>query len=129
VRLSREELFERVRRDRRVDPSVSARELARRYAVSRSTVKDALAGAVPRPRKPAPPRVSKLAPVAGFIDAMLREDLTAPRKQRHTVDRVQRRLAVEYDFDVASYTTIRNYVQRRRMEIAAEARAGAGHRA
>ncbi len=122
MKLSREELFERVRRDRRVDPSVSVRELARRYGLGRHTVRAALAGAVPSPRKAPPPRSSVLSPAMGFIDAMLREDLVAPRKQRHTLDRIQRRLAVEFDFDGASYSTIRDYVQRRRPQIVAEAR-------
>lgn len=99
MRLSREELFERVRRDRRVDPAVSIRELSRRYGVGRVTIRTALGGAVPRPRKVPVPRATVLTPVAGVIDAMLREDVSAPRKQRHTIDRIQRRLAVEFDFD------------------------------
>jgi hypothetical protein len=126
-RLSREELFERVRRDRRVDPSVSVRELARRYRLGRVTVRSALEGAVPAPRKPPVVRSTVLSPVMGFIDAMLVADISAPRKQRHTIERIQRRLAVEYDFDGASYSTIRDYVQRRRPQIVAEARSGAWH--
>ncbi|WP_438802013.1 IS21 family transposase, partial [Actinospica durhamensis] len=126
-RLSREEIFERVRRDRRVDPSVSVRELARRYGLGRPTVRAALNGAVPAPRKPVSPARSVLAPVAVFIDAMLREDVAAPRKQRHTIERIQRRLAVEREFDGASYSSIRDYVARRRPQIVAEARAGAAH--
>lgn len=126
-RLSREEIFERVRRDRRVDPSVSVRELARRYGLGRPTVRAALNGAVPAPRKPASPARSVLAPVAVFIDAMLREDVAAPRKQRQTIERIQRRLAVEREFDGASYSSIRDYVARRRPQIVAEARAVAAH--
>ncbi len=41
-----------------------------------------------------------------WIDAMLREDLSAPRKQRHTARRVYDRLMVEYDFNLACYSTI-----------------------
>ncbi|WP_189307648.1 hypothetical protein [Streptomyces albospinus] len=37
-----------------------------------------------------------LEPVVGFFDAMLREDLKAPQKQRHTIDRIWQRLAVEH---------------------------------
>lgn len=127
MRRSREWLYERIRRDRRLDPAVSGRVLALRYRVSRNTVAKALKEPVPPARKKPPPRGSVLAPVAARIDEMLREDLTAPRKQRHTVDRIQSRLAVEYDFDVASYSTIRDYVRRRRGQIVLEAREGRRH--
>lgn len=63
-----------------------------------------------------------LAPVMGFIDAMLREDLSAPRKQRHTVARIRQRLRAEHGFNTGSYSTVAAYVARRRAEITAEAR-------
>ncbi|MCM2580127.1 hypothetical protein [Streptomyces meridianus] len=47
----------------------------------------------------------------GWIDAILREDLRAPRKQKHTVERIVQRLAKEHDFDQASYSSVRNYVR------------------
>ena len=54
---SRVELFEKIRRDRRLD-DVSIRELADRHGVHRRTVRQALEDAVPPPRKvyPARPR-------------------------------------------------------------------------
>jgi hypothetical protein len=55
--LSRVELFERIRRDRRLEPDVPVRELARRYGVHRRTVRAAIASAVPPARKrPVKPR-------------------------------------------------------------------------
>jgi len=121
-------LFERIRRDRRVDPGVSVRELARRHGVHRRTVREALVSAVPRERKkPARSRALVLEPAMGWIDAILREDLAAPRKQRHTMRRIYDRLVVEYGFDQACYSTLCNYVNRRRPEIEAEAREGRGH--
>ncbi|GAA3379758.1 IS21 family transposase [Streptomyces sannanensis] len=63
----------------------------------------------------------------GFIDAMLREDLAAPRKQKHTISRVMERLAAEHDFELASYTTVRDYMARRRPELVLEAREGRRH--
>jgi hypothetical protein len=120
--MSRVELFAAIRRDRREDPTVSARTLAKRYRVSRRTVGAALAGAVPPPRKQLPPRASVLDSVAGVIDEMLRADLVAPRKQRHTVRRILQRLAVEHGFTAAAYTTVRDYVKRRRAQIVAEGR-------
>jgi transposase len=120
--MSRVELFAAIRRDRRDDPTVSARTLAARYRVSRRTVRAALASAVPPPRKRLPPRASVLDPAVAWIDEMLCADLEAPRKQRHTVRRIVRRLAVEHGFTAAGYTTVRDYVNRRRPQVAAEAR-------
>ena len=71
---SRVELFETIRRD--ADRcGLSIRALSEKYEVHRRTVRQALAGATPPPRKrtfPAP----RLDPVKPLIDAMLREDLT-----------------------------------------------------
>lgn len=68
-----------------------------------------------------------LEPAMGWIDTMLREDLTAPRKQRHTSQRIFDRLLVEYDFNLACYSTVCNYVNARRPQILAEAREGRMH--
>ncbi|WP_183091567.1 IS21 family transposase [Streptomyces radicis] len=124
---SREWIFERIRRDRRLDPTVSGRTLAQRYKVSRNTVAKALAHPVPAKRKKPPPRKSVLEPVKGFIDAMLREDLSAPKKQKHTISRVLERLAAEHDFELAAYTTVRDYVAKRRPELVLEAKQGRRH--
>ena len=59
-------------------------------------------------------------PVRALIDKMLREDLDAPRKQRHTARRVWTRLVDEHHVEV-SYSTVRAYVARRRPEILIEA--------
>jgi hypothetical protein len=118
---SRVEVFAAIRRDRRDDPTVSARTLAKRHGVSRRTVAMALANAVPLQRKALPPRVSVLDPVVERIDDMLWSDVSAPRKQRHTVRRIRQRLLTEHGFN-AAYTTVRDYVHRRRPQIVAEAR-------
>lgn len=118
---SRVELFAAIRRERRDDPSISARTLAKRYRVSRRTVAAALANAVPLQRKALPPKASVLDAVAEVVDEMLRADLEAPRKQRHTVRRILQRLTTEHEF-AAAYTTVRDYVRRRRPQIVAAAR-------
>jgi len=126
--LTRIQLFEKIRRDRRLEPDVSQRELGRRYNVHRRTVRAALESAIPPPRKkPARGRLSVIGPAAVWIDAMLREDLTAPRKQRHTIQRIHDRLRIERNFTDASYSSVRNYVNRRRPEILAEFREGHTH--
>lgn len=68
-----------------------------------------------------------LEPVKGFIDAILREDLVAPRKQKHTTSRVLERLAAEHYFELACYTTVRDYMARRRPELVLETREGRRH--
>jgi hypothetical protein len=71
--LSRAELFERIRRDGRENPSLSQRELMKRHHVTRTTVLKALADAQPPPRqRPIRGRPRVLEPVMAFVDEMLR---------------------------------------------------------
>ena len=113
---SRVELFEQIRRDWRAGGS-SVRELAVRHHVHRRTVRQALASAVPPPRKAYPPRPSPaIGPYAAVIDEWLLADRDVPRKQRHTARRVWQRLVAEHGASVAEVTVSR-YVARRRAEL------------
>ena len=110
------ELFEQIRRDRERE-GLSIRGLSVRYGVHRRTVKQALASAVPPPRKvavgmPAP----KLGEYRELIDEWLVGDLDAPRKQRHSAKRIWRRLVDEHGVEVAE-TTVRDHVRKRRREL------------
>jgi transposase len=109
------ELFERIRRDKR-EEHLSVRALARRHRVHRRTVRQALASAMPSPRR-VPPRA---APVMGAwvptIRAWLEADREAPRKQRHTARRVWQRLVEEHDARVAE-VTVRRAVREIRSEL------------
>ena len=116
---SRVELYEAIRRDARRD-GLGIRELAARHGVHRRTVRQALASPFPPPRKPRTFVAPRLDPAKPFIDAMLVEDLDAPRKQRHTARRVRDRLIDEHGLEM-SYSSVRDYVARRRPEIAAAA--------
>jgi transposase len=116
---SRVEVFEQIRRDRARE-GLSVRELAKRYGVHRRAVRQALGDAVPPPRKTPVRRAPKLDRVKPVIDQWLRQDLGAPRKQRHTARRVWERLVDEHAMTELSYSTVRDYVARRRPEVAAE---------
>jgi transposase len=114
------ELFAAIRRDARVE-DCSIRELAGRHHVHRRTVRQALASAMPPPRK-TPTRISpRLEPFKSLIDDMLHSDLDAPKKQRHTARRMLARLVDEHGVKDLSYSTVRDYVRKRRPEIAAAA--------
>ena len=76
---------------------------------------------MPPPRK-IPLRVApRLDPFRAAIDAMLRSDLDAPKKQRHTARRVLARLVDEHGAQGLSYSTVRDHVRKRRPQILAEA--------
>jgi len=117
---SRVELFEAIRRDARKE-ELSIRALAERHGVHRRTVRAALASAVPPSRKARTVVAPKLDPAKPLIDAMLREDLTAHRKQRHTARRVLARLVDEHGMDGLTYSSVRDYVAKRRPQILAAA--------
>jgi transposase len=116
---SRVELFAAIRRDARVD-GLSIRELAVKHHVHRRTVRQALGSAIPPPRKTPTRRSPRLESFKTLIDEMLRSDLDAPRKQRHTARRVLGRLVDEHGALELSYSTVRDYVAKRRPEILAE---------
>ncbi|MCA1699708.1 MAG: IS21 family transposase [Actinobacteria bacterium] len=113
---SRVELFEQIRRDRDRE-ELSIHELARRHAVHRRTVRQALAAALPPARKrpqdrPAP----KLGGYRALIDSWLEADREAPPKQRHTARRVFERLRDEHGVEV-SERQVRRYVRERRRAL------------
>ena len=109
------ELFERIRRDRR-EEGVSIRTLARRHKVHRRTVRQALAAALPPPRRPVVRPAPVLGPHLATVRQWLIADLAAPRKQRHTARRVWQRLVDEAGAHVAE-STVRGAVAGIRREI------------
>lgn len=109
------ELFEGIRTARR-EEEVSIRALARRHHVHRRTVRQALTAALPPTRRNSSRPAPSLGPHKATIVGWLREDLTAPRKQRHTARRVWQRLLDEVGALVAE-STVRAYVGEVRREL------------
>ena len=113
--MSRVELYERIRRDSRLE-GLSIRALAARHHVHRRTVREALASAVPAERKVPVREAPALGPYHELIRRWLSEDATAPRKQRHTAHRVWARLRDECGATVAE-STVRAFVAEVRFEL------------
>ncbi|MFD5588983.1 hypothetical protein ACFWII_35005 [Streptomyces sp. NPDC127063] len=95
------------------------RELERKHGVTWRSVRKALDSFRPEPRKKLPPRATGVDRYKPVIDGILRADLDAPRKQRHTVTRIFHRLVEEHGADV-SYGMVRCYVAARKPEILVE---------
>ncbi|MBA2417138.1 MAG: IS21 family transposase [Geodermatophilaceae bacterium] len=118
---SRVDVFEQIRRDRRLE-ELSIRELAERHGVHRRTVRQALESAVPPPRKIYPPRRRPaIDPFVAVVDGWLIADKDAPKRQRHTARRVWQRLVAEHDARL-SEVTVSRYVARRRVELGLDQR-------
>ncbi|MFB9370679.1 IS21 family transposase [Kitasatospora albolonga] len=113
---SKEELFLLIRRDSWRE-GLSVRALARKYGVHRRLVREALCSAVPTPRRTPRRHSPRLEPFKKTIDQWLLDDLEAPPKQRHTVQRILARLRQELGAEIA-YSTVWDYVHRRQQEIA-----------
>ena len=100
--------YEQIRRahDRE---GLSIRSLARRFRVHRRDVRQALASALPPPRKVAARAAPKMDRWKPVIERWLEEDRAMPRKQRHTAHRAWQRLVEEHGAEI-SETTVRRYV-------------------
>jgi transposase len=116
-RESRTRLFAAIRTDHHHE-DLSIRALAARHQVHRRTITQALASSQPPPRKRQAPRPRTLRDdTRDFVDAIIGQDLQVPARRRHSVQRIWERLLDEYDVTV-SYSTVRDYVIRRRTELA-----------
>ena len=108
------ELFEQIRRARRREPELSIRELARRFGTHRRTVREAVASAVPAPRRVVTRSSPVMEPWKATIDGWLEADGEVPRKQRHTARRVWQCLVDEHGATVGESTVRRCVAEVRR---------------
>jgi transposase len=75
---------------------LSQRKASRRFGIDRGTVPKMVShSAPPGYRRSVEPRCPKLDRHSGFIDQILANDLSAPKKQRHTIQRIYDRLRDE----------------------------------
>lgn len=105
-----------IRRARRDGKSI--RQIAREFNHSRNTVRKVLGQAEP---DPIPQKRSRNAPQLGpflpLIQQILKDDESAPPKQRHTAAHIFRRLCQEHQYK-GSYSQIRRHVQAYRRNTA-----------
>ena len=110
------ELFEAIRREYQFGVG-TIKGVARKFGVHRRMVREALTDAVPKERQ-SPERVRpKLQPAIPFIDAVLENDVQAPRKQRHTARRIYARLQREKPEVRVAEATVRAYVREQKLKI------------
>jgi transposase len=110
------ELFEQLRRE--YEHGVGTiKGVARKFGVHRRMVRDAIASAVPPPRKAEPRERPKLGAAVAFIDEILQADRKAPRKQRHTARRIWMRLRQEMPEVAVAECTVRQFVHKRKREL------------
>jgi transposase len=96
---------------------VSQREAAWCFGIDRGTVSKMVSHSAPPGYRRSVERCRpKLDRHIGFIDQILSDDLSAPKKQRHTIQRIFDCLRDERGFD-GGYTTVRDYVHPRRLRL------------
>jgi transposase len=110
------ELFEQIRREYEFGCG-TIKGVAGKFGLHRRRVRQALANALPPPRKPCERPRPRLEPVAAFIDAILEGDRKAPRKQRHTAHRIYLRIKQELPECGIAESTVRRYVREKKREL------------
>ena len=108
------EVYARVRRAVMIE-GMSRRQAAREFGLSRKTVGKMLEYSVPPGYvRQQPVKRPKLGPWQGVIDAILEEDKSRPRKQRHTAKRIFDRLRDEHTY-TGGYTIVKDYVREKKV--------------
>jgi len=113
---SKVELFEHLRREfQHGVGTVSG--VARKFGVHRRMVREAVASAVPAPRKTSVRTKPKIEAVKEWVDAILKADQSAPSKQRQTARRIFDLLRREHFEHVVAESTVRQYVREQKARM------------
>jgi transposase len=105
------ELFESIRREY-FDGVGTILGVAKKLGVHRRLVREAIQNAAPPPRKKTQRTPSRfLSEVVLFIHQVLAQDRHAPRKQRHTAQRIWERLQEEFPQHTVSPRSVRRQVE------------------
>jgi transposase len=110
------ELFEQIRREYEFGVGTIV-GVAKKLGVHRRMVREAIASALPKPRKKTERPRWKVKPVMEFVNAILEADRKAPRKQRHTARRIWERIQQEVPDCKIGERTIRLYVHDRKVAL------------
>jgi transposase len=95
---------------------LTIRQIADQLNHSPKTILKALANPEPTLPGASEPRSAPVfGPFRVLVDAILAQDETAPRKQRHTATQIYRRLVAEHSYP-GGYDQVRRYLQQRRRD-------------
>ena len=93
---------------------MSIREISRKTGYSRNTISKYMNGAMPRYGRRGEPTEPKKKKIRPYIEQWLKEDESAPRKQRRTRMKIFQDLVDIYDYE-GSYTTVKDVVNEFKM--------------
>ena len=110
------ELFEEIRREYEFGVG-TIKGVAKKLGVHRRMVRQAVANALPPNRKRPKRKRPRLDTVIPFINAILKADRKAPRKQRHTSHRIYQRIRAELPDLLIGESSVRRYVGQRKREM------------